>query len=106
MLHEAFGEHSLSWTAIYEWHSLFKADWVSVEDYERSGWPSTCKTTESVEKFENSSMKTVTEQSWACRFHWDQLWSSPGDLNRKFEHAPHCHEVYSPTMTTRPPTHP
>jgi hypothetical protein len=25
MLCEAFGEHSLSWTAIFEWHSCFKA---------------------------------------------------------------------------------
>jgi hypothetical protein len=26
MLHEAFGEHSLSQTAVFEWHSHFKAD--------------------------------------------------------------------------------
>jgi hypothetical protein len=25
MLHEAFGEHSLSQTAVFEWHSRFKA---------------------------------------------------------------------------------
>jgi hypothetical protein len=25
----------------------------------------------------------------------DQLWSFPGDLNRKFEHALHCREVCS-----------
>jgi hypothetical protein len=24
MLREAFGEHSLSWTAVFEWHSRFK----------------------------------------------------------------------------------
>jgi hypothetical protein len=34
---------------------------------------------------------------WARRYRWDQLWSLPGDLNRKFEHAPHC----SFTTTTR-----
>jgi hypothetical protein len=50
MLHEAFGEHSLSWTAVFEWHSRFKASWVSIEDEERSGRPSTSKTTENVEK--------------------------------------------------------
>jgi hypothetical protein len=27
---------------------------------------------------------------WGCRHRWGQLWSLPGDLNRKFEHAPHC----------------
>jgi hypothetical protein len=34
---------------------------MSVEDDEFSGWPSTSKTTENVEKFENSSTKTVAE---------------------------------------------
>jgi hypothetical protein len=37
MLHEAFGEYSLRWTAVFEWHSRFKAGRVSVEDDERSG---------------------------------------------------------------------
>jgi hypothetical protein len=37
MLREAFGEHSLSWTAVFEWHSCFKAGRVSVEDDECSG---------------------------------------------------------------------
>jgi hypothetical protein len=32
MLHEAFGEHSLSQTAVSEWHSRFNAGRVSVED--------------------------------------------------------------------------
>jgi hypothetical protein len=49
MLHEAFAEHSLSQTAVFEWHSHFKAGQVSVEDDERSGRPSTSKTTD-VEK--------------------------------------------------------
>jgi hypothetical protein len=34
---------------------------------------------------------------WAHRHHRDQLWNLPGELNRKFEHMPHCHEVCSPT---------
>jgi hypothetical protein len=42
--------NSLSWTAIFKWHSCFKVDQVSVEDDEHSGWPSTSKTTENVEK--------------------------------------------------------
>jgi hypothetical protein len=32
MLYESFGEHSLSRTAVFEWHSHFKAGQVSVED--------------------------------------------------------------------------
>jgi hypothetical protein len=36
MLREAFGEHSLRWTAVFEWHSCFKAGPVSAEDDKRS----------------------------------------------------------------------
>jgi hypothetical protein len=57
MLREAFGEHSLSWTAVFERHSRSKASWVSFEDDECSGQPSTSKMTENIEKIENSSTK-------------------------------------------------
>jgi hypothetical protein len=50
MIHEAFGEHSLSQTAVFEWHSHFKASQVSAEYDERSGRPSTRKMTENIEK--------------------------------------------------------
>jgi hypothetical protein len=50
MLREAFGEHSLSWTAVFEWQSRFKAGRVSAENDKHSGRPSTSKTTENVEK--------------------------------------------------------
>jgi hypothetical protein len=63
MLYEAFGEHSLSRTAIFVWHSCFKGGQLSVEDDEHSGRPSTSKTTENIEKFENSSTKTIAKQS-------------------------------------------
>jgi hypothetical protein len=43
MLHEAFGENSLSCTAVVEWCSHFKAGQVSVEDDKHSGQPSTSK---------------------------------------------------------------
>jgi hypothetical protein len=47
---EDFGEHSLSWTAIFEWHSCFKAGQLSVEDDKCSGRPSTSKTAANDEK--------------------------------------------------------
>jgi hypothetical protein len=50
MLHEPFGEHSLSQTVVFEWHSCCRAGWVSVEDDECSVWPSTSKMTENAEK--------------------------------------------------------
>jgi hypothetical protein len=37
MFRDAFEGHSLNRTAIFEWHSRFKAGRVSVEDDERSG---------------------------------------------------------------------
>jgi hypothetical protein len=65
MLREAFGDHSLSWTVVFEWHSCFKAGQVSVEDDEYSGWPSTTKTTENVEKIweliHEDSCRTIHE---------------------------------------------
>jgi hypothetical protein len=66
MLHEAFGEHSLSMAAVFEWHSRFKASRVSVEDDEHSGLPSTTKMAENVE-FKNSSMRAVAKQSMSSQ---------------------------------------
>jgi hypothetical protein len=37
MLHEAFGEHSLSEIVVFEWHSHFMACRVSVEYNKRPG---------------------------------------------------------------------
>jgi hypothetical protein len=46
MLHEAFGENSLSQRAVFEWHLHFKAGLMSAENDECSGWPSASKKTE------------------------------------------------------------
>jgi hypothetical protein len=67
ILCEAFEEDSLSQTAVFKWHSRFKAVCVSPEDDERSGQSSTSKTTENVEKTENSSKKTVAKQSMSSQ---------------------------------------
>jgi hypothetical protein len=102
MLHEAFGEHSLSQTADFEWHSRFKAGWVSVEDDEHSGWRSTSKATGNIEKnLRTHPRRPSLNNPWVSRHHWDQLWSLPGDRYRKFEHAPYCSFI----TTMCPPTH-
>jgi hypothetical protein len=49
LLCEALAEHSLSWTAVFEWHSHLKAGRASVEDDKRSGPPSTSRMTGNVE---------------------------------------------------------
>jgi hypothetical protein len=65
MLRGAFGEHSLSRTMVFEWHSHFKAGRVSVEDDKCSGRPSTSKTTEDAEKirelFHEDCRRTIHE---------------------------------------------
>jgi hypothetical protein len=50
MLREAFGEHSLHQTAVFEWYSCFKASQVSAEGDKLSGRPSTSNMTKNVEK--------------------------------------------------------
>jgi hypothetical protein len=50
MLRDAFGGHSLSRTAVFEWHSHFKAGRASVLDDKHSGRPSTSKVIEDVEE--------------------------------------------------------
>jgi hypothetical protein len=67
MLREAFGEHSLSRTEVLEWHSRFKVDRVSVEDDEPAVQPSTEKRQKLSKQFENSSTKTVAEQSMSSQ---------------------------------------
>jgi hypothetical protein len=72
---------------------------VSVEDDERSRRPSTRKKTENVGKNSKTRLQRPSPNNpWAHRHCWDQLWSLPEDLNRKFEHAPHCHRLCSPTL--------
>jgi hypothetical protein len=46
MLREAFGQHSLRQTAVFEWYSCYKAGRVLVEDDKCSGRRSTSKMTE------------------------------------------------------------
>ena len=41
ILEEAYGESTLSKTRSYEWYSVFKSGRDVVEDFPRSGWPST-----------------------------------------------------------------
>jgi hypothetical protein len=59
---EAFGEHPLSRTVDFEWHSCFKASQVSVEDDERSGRPP-AKRQKMLKKFKNSFTKSIAVQS-------------------------------------------
>jgi hypothetical protein len=50
ILHEILENILLSRTTVFDWYSRVKAGRISVEDDERSGRPTTSKTTENVEK--------------------------------------------------------
>jgi hypothetical protein len=67
ILCEAFGEHSLRQRAGFKWHSCFKDGWVSVDDDERSGQPSTSKMTENAEKIWELIHEDRPEQSMSSQ---------------------------------------
>jgi hypothetical protein len=97
ILRKVFGEYSLCWTAVFQWHSRFKAGRMSIEDDECSGRPSTSKTTENVEKIReliHDRRRTIHELA-------DTAGVSYGvfqEILRKFEDVPPCREVCSPTL--------
>jgi hypothetical protein len=67
MLQDAFVEHSLSQTAVFEWHSHFKAGRVSVQKTNFQGDEAPAKRQKMLKKLENSSTKTVAEQSMSLK---------------------------------------
>jgi hypothetical protein len=108
MLHEAFGEHSLSRTAVSEWHSCFKAGRVSVEDDEHSGRPSTSKTTANVEKIRDlineDHCRTIHETADTAGISYgvcqeiltenlNMCRTAPSSLRRAHPHIPENHGV-------------
>jgi hypothetical protein len=96
-LKPAFGEHSLSPTAVFEWQSRFKASRVPAEDDECSGQPSTSKTTENVEK----NLRTHPQRPLPNN-PWELLGSVMDEKDRNFGAT----TTGSFIKTTRPPTCP
>jgi hypothetical protein len=66
---------------------------VSVEDDKSSGWLSTNKMTENVEKIRELIHEDRRSQTLLA-----SVMEMPGDLKRNFEHAPHCRRVCSLTL--------
>jgi hypothetical protein len=77
---------------------------VSAENDEYSGWPSTSRMIENVEKFWELIHEDRCQQSMSSAHEhcWNQLRSLPGDLKRKFERVLHCCEVCSLTLDKWP----
>jgi hypothetical protein len=67
MLHKAFGEHSLSWTVVFEWHSRSKVGQVSAVKKNVQGDQAPAEKQKMLKKFENSFMKTIAEQSMSSQ---------------------------------------
>jgi hypothetical protein len=102
MLHEAFGEHSLTQRVVFEWHSYFKASRMSVED-DIQGNQAPAKRQKMLKKFENSSTTTIAKQSMSLRTSLGSVMEfTPGDLNRKSEYALHCCFITTIHLPTRP----
>jgi hypothetical protein len=99
MLREAFGEHSFKldsgfWMAfMFQGRSSVSWRWRTFmvtkhRKNDRKYW----------KNFKTHPQRPSPDNPWARIHHWCQLWSLPGDLCRKSEHAPHCRKVCSPTL--------
>jgi hypothetical protein len=91
-------EHTLF---IHECFFDFTFHFVS-DRWQKSSNVSASKRQKILKNLRTYPRKLSPNNPWANRYRWDQLWSFTGVLNRKCEHAPHCHFI----KTTCPPTHP
>ena len=48
MIQQGFGDQSLSRTQVFQWHAPFKTGRTSVDNYEHTGWRTSCTTPETV----------------------------------------------------------
>jgi hypothetical protein len=71
---------------------------VAVEYDKRSGRPRTTKTTWNVEKIREVIHEEHHRKIYELTDTVGFCYGVAGDLNRKFEHAPHCRKVCSPTL--------
>jgi hypothetical protein len=55
-----------------------------------------------LKKFENSSMKTVAEQSMSLQMPLESVIEFAVDLDRKFQHVPHCSFIITMHLLTHP----
>jgi hypothetical protein len=84
MIREVFGGHSSSRTAQLQ---------MNVQ-----GCQAQAKRQKMLKKFQNSSTRTVAEQSTSSQTQLGSAMEFVGDLNRKCEQAPRCREVCSPAL--------
>jgi hypothetical protein len=52
MIHQAFGDQSLSRAQVFQWHAWFKTGSTSVDDGEHTGRPRSCTTPETVARIQ------------------------------------------------------
>jgi len=59
MLGQVYGDNDMKKTAVYKWVKCFSEGRESVTDEERSGWPATSRTEETLQTFVKLCMKIV-----------------------------------------------
>ena len=59
MLQKTYGESTLSKTRAYNWYSAFKSGWDVVEDFSRSGRPSTSSTVFNIVKVKEEWLEII-----------------------------------------------
>jgi hypothetical protein len=67
MLHEAFGEYSSSWTAVFECHSLSRPVKCQLKIIYVQGDQAPAKQQKMLKKFKKSSTKNITKQSMSSQ---------------------------------------
>jgi hypothetical protein len=88
MLHEAFGEHSLSQRFLNGIHISRPVECQLMMNVQGNQLPA--KQQKMLTKFENSSTKTIAKESMSSQTLLGSVMEFARDLNRKFEHLLHC----------------
>jgi len=52
MIQQAFGDQTLSRVQVFQWHARFKSGYISVDDDEHTGRPTSCTTPETVARIQ------------------------------------------------------
>ena len=92
MWQQAYGEDCLSRTQCYEWYQRFKSGRTSIEDDPKSGWPSSSKGDDHIEKARSMirenrrlTVREVSEEVGICKFSFLMILTEKLNMHRVAE---------------------